>query len=40
MALVFPHYAAKTVLLELAHHQKMSMVHLHVGLSKNPLVDG
>ena len=39
MALVFPHYAAKTVLVELAHHQKMSMVHLHVG-SKNPLVDG
>lgn len=41
MALVFPHYAVYPYVgWEKAHHQKLSMVHLHVGLSKNPLVEG
>ena len=40
MALVFSTLCCISMLVELAHHQKLSMVHLHVGLSKNPLVEG
>ena len=38
--IVFSTLCCISMLVELAHHQKLSMVHLHVGLSKNPLVEG